>query len=299
MDGADSVVSVDVEDWFHILDSPGTPDLAVWESLEDRVETNLQRMLDLFSQTGVRVTLFWLGWVAQRHPDLVRRCRQAGHEIASHGYAHLLAYQVGPRAFRQDVERARKLLEDILSEPVMGFRTAGFGITAQSLWALEEVRAAGHRYDSSIFPAPRGHGGMPESVLGPHLISTPAGELLEWPMPVVEALGRRVNLFGGGYLRISPRWLIRWGLGRLRRSGQPLVVYVHPREVDPHHPRLKLGLGRRIKSYIGLSSTMPKLRWLCESGRFATMGELSAHFLAERPETSKERIAWESRGNCC
>jgi len=274
-----SVLTVDVEDWFHILDSPATPPMDAWEAMEPRVERNVERLLGLLNASGVRATFFWLGWVAERSRALLRECQQAGHEIASHGYAHVLAYQVGRTAFQEDVCRGKGVLEDILGQAVLGFKTAGFGVTQDARWAFDVIRGAGHVYDASVFPARRGHGGIPESPLGFYLIQTSSGPLVEIPASVVQILGLRFCLFGGGYLRLAPKWLIRWGIDRLRRADMPLVVYVHPREVDPDHPRLPLGLKRRFKSYVNLKSTMSKLEWLCREYKFCTMHELAEQVL--------------------
>lgn len=265
--------TIDVEEWFHILDTDAAPDIAQWGSLETRVERNLETLLDLLDETGVRATMFWLGWVAERHPQLLRRCQQAGHEIASHGYGHVLAYRVGEAVFFEDIAKARKLIEDVAGVPIAGFRAPGFGITNDTPWAFDAIKRAGYGYDSSIFPLPRGHGGMSGATLGPHRVETRNGSLPEFPMSAVEVLGRRFNLFGGGYLRLAPRSIIRWGIEQLERSRQPLVVYIHPREVDPEQPRLALPLLRRFKSYVNLDTTLPKLRWLCESYRFKTLRE--------------------------
>lgn len=270
-----SVITVDVEDWYHILDDAAAPTIEEWTSLESRVERNVDVILELLENTGVRGTFFWLGWIAERQRKLVGRCRDAGHEIGSHGYAHVLAYEVGPEAFREDVYRAKEILEEITGEPVYGFRAAGFGITDNARWAFKVIREVGHTYDASVFPAPRGHGGMEGTSPGPHLLQTQAGPLLELPMSTVEVLGHRICLFSGGYLRLAPKWLIEWGISRLHAAGQPLVVLVHPREIDPEQPRLLLGLKRRFKCYVNLKSTMPKLEWLCRQHMFCTMGELA------------------------
>ncbi|HUU90211.1 MAG TPA: XrtA system polysaccharide deacetylase [Phycisphaerae bacterium] len=276
---ASGVLTVDVEDWFHILDSPATPPVDVWEEMEPRVERNTKRLLELFDATGTRATFFWLGWVAERHVALVRACQEAGHEIASHGYAHVLAYGVGPEAFRQDVMRAKGILENITGQAVPGFRVAGFSITAETEWAYDVIREAGHEYDSSVFPASRGHGGIPGAPTKPYVIETRAGPLVEIPMSVVSMLGFRFSLFGGGYLRLAQKWLIRWGINRLHAADEPLIIYVHPREVDPGHPRLPLSLKRRFKCYVNLKSTIPKLEWLCREYKFCTMHELAEQVL--------------------
>ena len=272
-------LTVDVEEWFHVLDTPTAPELDEWDSMASRVERGVERLLGIAGGRRARATFFWLAWVAERHKSLVRQCREAGHEIASHGYGHVLAYEVGREAFRQDVIRAKGILEDITGEAVPGFRAAGFGITSETEWAFDVIRGAGHEYDSSVFPASRGHGGIPGALTKPYVIETQAGPLVEVPMSVVRTLGFRWSVFGGGYLRLAPRWLIRWGINRLHAAGEPLIVYVHPREVDPDHPRLPLGLKRRFKCYINLKSTMPKLEWLCREYKFCTMRELAEQVL--------------------
>ncbi|MFC1634055.1 XrtA system polysaccharide deacetylase [Planctomycetota bacterium] len=274
-----SCLTIDVEDWFHILDSSTVPGIEHWPSLESRIEKNLENLLSLLDSLSVKVTLFWLGWLAERHKDLVRKCQNAGHEIASHGYAHVLAYQVGVKAFRRDISDAKMILEDIIGEQIRGFRAAGFGITEKARWAFDVIKESGYEYDSSVFPASHGHGGIPDSPLGPYFIETPSGHLLEIPMSVVKVLGCRTSFFGGGYLRLANKRTIKWGIDRLKAANQPLIVYVHPRELDPDHPRLPLSLLRQFKSYVNLSSTLPKLKWLCESYPFYTMLQMVENYI--------------------
>ena len=239
--------------------------------MEVRLPRNVERILALLDENRVKATIFWLGWVAQKYPDIVRQCAKAGHEIASHGYRHILAYEAGRENFRDDIRRGKKIVEDITGKEVFGFRAAGFGTTSDTPWLFDEVRAAGYIYDSSVFPATRGHGGITDFKVEPHEINTSSGALLEIPQSVVEIFGKRVSFFGGGYLRISPIFLIKWGISKLQQEGRPAVFYIHPREVDPAHPRLPLKLHRRFKSYVNLSSTVPKIRWLCENYEFQLM----------------------------
>jgi len=274
-----SCLTIDVEDWFHILDSPATPSITRWPSLESRIERNLDILLAMLDSFSVKVTFFWLGWLAERHPSLVRVCHDAGHEIASHGYAHVLAYEVGPPAFQQDITRARLLLEDMTGEPIRGFRAPGFGVTSKAPWAFDVIKEAGYQYDSSVFPASRAHGGIPGSLLGLHFVETRNGHLLEIPMSIVELFGRRTSLFGGGYMRLASKRLIKWGINRLQAAQQPLIIYVHPREIDPEQPRLPLGPLRRFKYYVNVNSTLPKLKWLCESYRFYTLLEMVEDYI--------------------
>ena len=265
------MMTVDVEDWFHILDSPITPTMERWERLPSRVEIGLERILQVLDDCGVRATMFWLGWIAERHKRLVRQCVSSGHEVASHGYGHVLAYKVGPTDFLDDIVRAKHVLENITGQAVVGFRAPGFGITSESRWAFDLIRAAEYRYDSSVFPALRGHGGMPGECSTPHLIKTLHGELAEFPASVLRYAGASLSLFGGGYLRATPMPLLVGAAKRVLDRGQLLVLYIHPRELDPSHPRLPLPWGRRLKCYINIASTEHKLRRLLSLGNSIRM----------------------------
>ena len=274
-----SCLTIDVEEWFHILDSPAVPGIQSWSSLESRIERNLDKLLCMLESQSVKATFFWLGWLAERQKHLVRKCQDAGHEIASHGYAHVLAYEVGPAKFKEDICRAKDILEEITGETVRGFRAPGFGITKEAPWAFALIADSGYQYDSSVFPAVRGHGGISDSPLGLYFIETMNGHLLEIPMSIVEIFKRRTCLFGGGYLRLANKHMIKWGISKLRLANQPLIVYIHPREIDPNHPRLPLSPIRQFKSYINLNSTMPKLKWLCREYSFCTLLEMAENYI--------------------
>ena len=256
-------MTIDVEEWFNILDVPGEIPFEKWGEQENRLVPNMNRLLDLLRKYNVKATCFWLGFFAERYPDLVRRCAAEGHEIASHGYAHILAFKSGREKFREDITRSKSILEDIIQKPVLGFRAAGFSTTDDSRWVFDEIRQAGYLYDSSVFPASRDNGGMTSAPLGIHVIKTSAGDLLEIPQSMVTILGHRLNMFGGGYLRLFPYFIIKSGIKRLQNNNNPLVVYVHPREIDPDHPRLKMSAIRRFKSYVNLKTTYNKISCLC------------------------------------
>jgi polysaccharide deacetylase family protein (PEP-CTERM system associated) len=252
-------MSVDVEDWFHILELDTTPDISAWNEQESRVCANTRALLDLFDAAGAKVTCFFLGWTAERFPGLVREVRARGHEIACHGYSHRLVYTQTPEQFFEDIRRAKAIIEDIAGEAVLGYRAPGFSIVRDTPWAFEQIARAGYRYDSSVFPSARGHGGIDSARMEPHRIETKHGPLWEFPVSVAEVAGRRVCFFGGGYLRLFPYFLIRYMAGRVNRSGRPVTYYVHPREIDPSHPRIRMGLVRRFKSYVNLDTTLAKL----------------------------------------
>lgn len=255
---AKCVFSVDVEDWFHILDVPAAPDIASWSELPSRVEKNFRRLLEIFREEGKQVTCFFLGWIAERFPHLVREAVADGHEIASHGYSHQLVYKMTQKQFHADALRARLLLEDISGTRVIGYRAAGFSSTAATPWLLDEVCACGYLYDSSVFPARRGHGGSPDSPLQPFRAA--AGRLVELPASVAEIGPLRICFFGGGYLRLFHYSIIRHMGKRQMAGGTPLMFYIHPREIDVEHPRIPMPLVRRFKSYVNLSPTEMKIR---------------------------------------
>ncbi len=284
------VMSVDVEEWFHILSSAIVPQREAWASLESRSEANMNRLLELLHGHRVRATFFWLGWMAKKHPLLLRRCLEAGHEIASHGYNHVLPAEAGPVGFREDIVRARKVLEDATGRPVQGFRTAGFGVHGATEWAFEVIREAGYEYDSSVFPSYHGRRCPHHWQKGPYWISTCAGRLVEIPLSAVSVLGCKLFLFGGGYLRLAPQRLIQWGVRQLHRAGAPLIVYVHPREIDSEQPRLPLPALRRFRCYVNLDSTMPKLVWLCQNCTFVPMAEMAGELLDPCPAVADAQL---------
>jgi polysaccharide deacetylase family protein (PEP-CTERM system associated) len=270
-----SIFSVDVEDWFHILDVAAEPPLETWAALETRVEKNFRRLLELFAQHHARTTCFFLGWVGEHFPQLVREAVRGGHEVASHGYAHKLVYQMTRQQFIADAVRAKRILEDISGEPVRGYRSAGFSVTESTKWFFDALAEAGYHYDSSVFPAMRSHGGMPAARREPHQIE--AG-LIEFPITVADLFGQPMCFFGGGYLRLFPYALIRRMAQRVLAEGRPVIYYIHPREIDPSHPRLPMSALRRFKSYVNLQSTEGKLTRILEE--FAAVS--FRDFLSER-----------------
>jgi polysaccharide deacetylase family protein (PEP-CTERM system associated) len=246
--------TVDVEEWFHVLDVDSAPRREDWDAQPARVERNTRVLLDRLDDAGVKGTFFVLGWIAERYPDLVREVAARGHEVACHGHEHLLAFRVGRGAFRGDARRGKQTLEDTIGAPVVGYRAAGFSITENTPWAFDELAEAGFRYDSSVFPARRGHGGFPGGLPMPHRIRGPeGGDLAEFPIPPVRLGPLAVPFAGGGYLRLFPAPFVRLCARRSLRAGVPVNVYVHPREVDPAQPRLSLGWKRRFMTYVNVA----------------------------------------------
>ena len=275
-----SILTVDVEDWFHILDLPSAPGLSDWDVLPSRVEKNFSRLLDIFDEQQVKVTCFFLGWIAERHKEMVRDAFRRGHEIASHGHRHSLVYEMTPGDFARDASDSRKLLEDISGSPVLGYRSPGFSITEKTPWFFDKLLEAGYAYDSSIFPALRQHGGQKAAGCAPYLVSGMPSPFVEFPITVAKVLGTRVCFFGGGYLRLFPYWIVKMMAGRVHRQGRPVIFYVHPREIDPDQPRMKMGPVRRFKSYVNLGTMEPKLLKIVRDFDLTTFRD----YLHENPE---------------
>jgi polysaccharide deacetylase family protein (PEP-CTERM system associated) len=274
----ENILSVDVEDWFHILEAETAPDAASWPSLASRVEANTDALLATFEETGARATFFVVGWIAERHPGLVARLARAGHEIASHSWWHEVVHRHDRASFAADVGATRRRLEDLSGTPVRGFRAPGHSITPATAWAFDVLCEQGYAYDSSLCPGVSSHGGYPSPFEGPHRVRCNAGELAEIPSSTASVAGRRIPYAGGGYLRLFPYAVIRACLRADNAAGRPANVYVHPREIDPEQPRLELPWTRRFKYYVGLAGAHDKLRRLLREHRFTTAtGWLDAH----------------------
>jgi polysaccharide deacetylase family protein (PEP-CTERM system associated) len=267
--------SADVEDYYQAEALRGLFPRPTWADLEDRTEANVDRLLALLAGRGVRGTFFVLGWTAERHPDLVRRIAGAGHEIGSHGYAHELVYRQTPDAFREDVRRARALLQDLSGQPVWGYRAPSYTIVRRTRWALAVLRDEGHRYDSSVFPIRRRRYGIPDAPRWPHRVEDPGAEgLVEFPLPTVRVLGVNLPATGGAYLRLLPLGFQAWAVRRLLAQGRPLVVNVHPWELDPGQPRLRVSARTRVTHYLNLERTESRLLTLLGLAAFRPQAEV-------------------------
>lgn len=274
--GTRCLFTVDVEDWFHIPGSPKGQNVAEWRTLPSCVSKNFRDMLEIFAAKKVRVTCFFLGWVAEHFPELVREARDQGHEIACHGYSHGLAYEMTPKEFLDDIRKAKHIIEDITGSPVLGFRAPCFSCTQATPWFFEQLWQAGYRFDSSVFPAAHRFGGVETAEWGPGQIETKSGRISEYPISVVSVMGRPMCFFGGGYLRLFPYPLIKKMAKQVLREGRPVIFYVHPREIDPGHPRLPMGPMGRFKSYVNLSTTRSKIEMILDDFTFTTFAETMA-----------------------
>jgi polysaccharide deacetylase family protein (PEP-CTERM system associated) len=224
-------------------------------------------------------TFFVLGWVAERQPHLVRTIHARGHEVASHGYAHQRVYTQTPEVFRQETQRALRLLEDLVGTQVQGYRAASYSITRASLWALDILGEAGFTYDSSIFPIHHDRYGIPGYPRFSHVLQGyGGGQLIEFPISTVRWAGANLPIAGGGYFRLFPYALIAWGLRVINhRDQQSALIYLHPWEIDPDQPRIPAGTMARFRQYVNLHATEPRLTRLLQSFRFGTMLDVLRH----------------------
>lgn len=268
-------MSVDVEDYFHVSAFDGVVSRAEWPNLESRVVANTERLLELYARQNVKATFFFLGWVAERFPALVRKAAEAGHEIASHGYHHQLVYSLMPAHFREDVRNAKKLLEDISGTRVRGFRAPSFSITHASLWALDVLIEEGYEYDTSIFPVYHDRYGIADAPRAVHVINRPSGRIVEVPGSTIRIAGINVAIAGGGYFRLMPyQWTSR-AIHRVNTDEkQPIVFYLHPWELDPEQPRIAVSAQKRLRHYRGLNATLPRLEKLIQRFKFDTVSSV-------------------------
>ena len=264
-----NALSVDLEDYFQVSNFEHVIDRDSWPTLPSRVAANTHRLLETFDETESRATFFVLGWVAEREPALVREIAERGHEIACHGYGHELVYEIGPEKFREDLRRARGAIEDATGIQPRGYRAPSYSITERSLWALDILADEGFDYDSSIFPIRHHRYGIPTFSRLPVRIQLASGRTIrEFPMTTLAAGPLKIPLAGGAYLRFFPPALFRWGFRRLISAGEPIVLYVHPWEIDVDQPRQSVGWKVRLNHYYNLGRTEGRLARLLREFRF-------------------------------
>lgn len=267
-------LSFDVEEHFQVSAFASPMRRRQWDSFESRVKQNTYRILQKLDMKGVKATFFVLGWVAERHPDLVKGLAAEGHEVASHGYAHELITAQTASSFREDIRKSKRILEDLIGAPVHGYRAPTFTITSETKWAIPILVEEGYLYDSSIFPVHHDSYGMPGAHPGCHQIVTASGPLWEVPPSTVKIVGLRVPIAGGGYFRLFPYRILRRLLTRAAAEGHPLVMYLHPWELDPQQPRMNGSLMSQFRHYLNLDKTEKRLQTLLDDFDFAPIREV-------------------------
>jgi polysaccharide deacetylase family protein (PEP-CTERM system associated) len=275
---AEHLFSVDVEDYFHVSAFERFVPRHEWDRYPSRVVGATHRVLRLLNAAGARGTFFVLGWVADQHPELVRDIQRDGHEVASHGYWHRRLTHLSPEEFYEDIVRAKDVLENITAAPVLGFRAPSFSLVPGMEWAYDALLESGHVYDASIFPFKRTGYGYEGAAFTPYWVHRQGGSLLEVPALTLHVAGRRVPAAGGGYLRHLPLRLMADGIRQTELRGAPAMLYIHPWEVDPDQPRLRVGPITRWRHYGGLARVEGKLRHVLSTWRFTTVAEwMSKH----------------------
>jgi polysaccharide deacetylase family protein (PEP-CTERM system associated) len=270
------VFSVDVEEYFQVSAFDGVLDRSAWQGMPSRVEPAVDVLLELLGRHDALGTFFTLGWVADRHPALVRRIADAGHEVASHGWSHRRVSTITPAEFRDEVRRSKARIEEITGREVIGFRAPSFSIGPEQAWAFDVLIEEGYRYDSSVFPIRRPGYGDPDAPTAPYVITRPAGTILELPLATLDVLGVRLPAAGGGYLRHFPFGVIRAAFRANELRGSGAVFYVHPWELDIDQPRLAVSALTHFRHYAGLRRTRPRLQFLLREFRFTSVARQQA-----------------------
>jgi polysaccharide deacetylase family protein (PEP-CTERM system associated) len=267
-----NAISVDLEDWFCVSNLTDTIRREQWEGIQSRIEKNTQILLELFDKHNVKATFFVLGWVAEHFPRLIRTIDMEGHEIACHGYSHRMLTHMTPEEFSEDIKKSIRITGSLTSQRIIGYRAPSFTMGAKTLWALDTLKENGILYDSSVFPIGfHPDYGLPEAPLE---IFRHENGLLEFPLSCVEVLGRRIPCSGGGYFRLFPYALTRSLLRRCNREGRPSVFYLHPWEIDPDQPRVKLPPLKRFRHYLNLGRTLSRLERLIQDFQFAPLAKV-------------------------
>ena len=262
-----NALTIDVEDYFQVSAFAEHIPRATWDSLPCRVEQNIDRILALLADAKARATFFTLGWIAERHPAVVRKIVDGGHELASHGYDHCRANEQGYGEFLADIRLAKAVLEDISGASVKGYRAPSFSVGPKNYWAFDCIAEAGYTYSSSIYPIRHDHYGVPDADRFAHRM---ANGLIEVPVSTVRLLDVNWPAGGGGYFRLLPYGVSRWSLRRVNAVDQmPAMFYFHPWEVDPEQPRVDgPGAKAKFRHYLNLKRMGPRLKQLLTDFRW-------------------------------
>ena len=280
VDAPVNAMTVDVEDYFQVQAFAACIDRSSWDAIPRRVEANMERILEQFDRAGVQATFFTLGWIAERHPALVRQIVAAGHELASHGYGHQLVHDLSPHQFRADIVRAKAVLEDLGAIAVTGYRAPTFSIGPRNPWAFDVIEDTGHRYSSSIYPVRHDLYGVPDAPRFPHRAGS--GALVEIPMTTLQLGRRNMPIAGGGYFRLMPYAVYRAALRRFNGSERAAgVFYFHPWEIDAGQPRIRAASRlSRFRHYVNIASVPRRLERLLRDFRWGRMDQVFAADLA-------------------
>ena len=268
-------LSFDVEEYFQVANLRGHFQRSDWDRVPSRLAIGMERILTALAKHRARATFFFLGWIAERHPQWVRACLDGGHEIASHGYEHLFLQDLGPADLVRDLERTERALVAAGAPRPAGFRASTFTLTRETWWAFDVLVRRGYVYDSSVHPVRHPVYGVPDFEPGISRVKIDGvGSILEFPVSTVRALGRNLPVGGGGYFRLLPGAVTRAAVRSLERAGKPASLYLHPWELDPDQPRCPASATQRFRHYVNLRRTLPRLEALLAQHRFGTLREV-------------------------
>lgn len=277
-------ISFDIEDWFQVENLKEAISYNDWEGCDLRVVENTRKILKILERHQTRATFFVLGWIAEKCPSLIKEIAAEGHEIASHGYGHELIYKLTPETFCNDLQRSKEILESITSKRVFGYRAPSFSITPKSEWALDILKSLGFTYDSSIFPTSFHHRyGFNGVSSSPFKFSN---GLVEMPLSTYRIGGANFPLAGGGYFRLFPYSYFQRFFRRLNKQSKPIIFYLHPWELDPEQPRMKIRFNYRLRHYVNLEKTEGRLEKLLKEFRFVPLIDLVSQYF---PKTSQSQ----------
>ncbi len=268
--GVKNALTIDFEDWYQGLEIS----YSEWDKFEDRIEMVGDKLLRILDEAGTKATFFMLGYVAEKHPAIVKRIEAEGHEIGTHGFSHTLIYKQEPGLFQQELTRAIHYLEDLTGKKVLGHRAPFFSITKDSLWALDILGELGIKYDSSIFPVLNYRYGIADAPRFPYKIKREKFEFMEFPISTLKLPGFTMPISGGAYFRIYPYQVTKQAIRSVNRSGQPVTFYLHPWELDPDHPRIDVPRRIALTHYFNLGSTERRLKKLLCDFEMAPMKEV-------------------------
>lgn len=271
-----NAISFDVEEYFQVANLRGHFKREDWDEVASRLDVGMSAILECLERTDSHATFFFLGWVAERRPDLVQACLAGGHEVASHGYEHEYLWDLGQEGLVRDLELTEQALVAAGAPKPIGFRASTFTLTRETWWAFDILAERGYRYDSSVHPVRHPVYGVPNFEPGISTVATDKGELVEFPVSTFQFAGRNWPVGGGGYFRLLPGALTRAAVASIGRGGRPASIYLHPWEFDPEQPRIPAPLLKRFRHYLNLDRTLPRLEALLRSARFGSMREVLA-----------------------
>lgn len=264
-----NILTFDIEDWYNCDFISGDFD---WDKHEVRIYDGVRRILEELDRRNQKGTFFCLGWLAEKHPIIIKEIADRGHQIGCHSYQHELSHRFTPEEFIADTSKAKALIEGVIGKKINIFRAPGFSITKNNIWALKALADMGFEYDCSMFPAPHDYGGMPSYGEGvPKLIDLGDGRFIkEFPINIHQVAGKNLVFSGGGFFRLFPYWLIKsWA-----KKSEYMMTYFHPRDFDAGQPVVPgLPLMRRFKSYVGIKGAFKKFQKLLNDFTFVNVVE--------------------------